>query len=414
MTWREVSPAHDLISWALLDWREPWLDRLMLAVAGLGHPISLLFVTVGVAAWLIYRRRNRTAAIWCLGVLGGMLVLQMWHMIAETQVSAQLWSLGGAKIVVLLGVYSVLISSQLPTRPRLSSYVTASSVALLVITAQIYLGATSVFAAISGVALASAWASAVGIAYRIGHRRHFLARPMGRWFYAMLLVALSFGGLIHYDDLAREYRIEPADEMVSSHHWQGAMPLTLDALQHPRSNLLVAASPEQLESRLQALGFEHPPPFHWQQILQTLRPEPSFTDLPVFPRTRYGQAPVLVMMLEGEQSALMMRLWQSNARLDDGRALYVGSLSYQGLGLRGYFFSLREERPVGREELVELAALLGGSWARISPETVQGERQWHWLLRVDFSGWQGGQLGNGRERGDANQSALPSPKRGNQ
>lgn len=410
MTWREVSPAHDLISWALLDWREPWLDRLMLAVAGLGHPISLLLVTAGVAVWLVLRRRNRTAGIWCLGVLTGMLVLQMWHMVAETQVSAQFWSLAGAKIVVLLGVYSVLISSQLPTRPRLSSYLTASSVALLVIVAQIYLGATSVFAAISGIALASAWASAVGIAYRIGHRRHFLARPMGRWFYAMLLLMLSFGGLIHYDHLAREYRIEPADEVVSSHQWQGAMPLMLDALQHPRSNLLVAANPQQLESRLQALGFEHAPAFHWQQILQTLRPEPSFADLPVFPRTRYGRAPVLEMMLEDEQSALMMRLWQSNARLDDGRALYVGSLSDQALGLRGYFFSLREERPVGREALLDMADRLGGSWARISPETVHGERQWHWLLRVDFSGWQGGQPDNRQEQAGTNQSA----RRGNQ
>jgi undecaprenyl-diphosphatase len=399
-TWHNTAPLNDLISYVLLDWREPWLDRLMLALAGLGHPVVTLSIAVMVGLWLRGRRRFRTAWLWLAGVITGIGLMRAWHITVEAQVSTGWLGLGDAGIVVLLGGYAVLISSQLPQRPRLSSYIWTSLLALTVIAAQIYIGASSVFAAASGVALASAWASAMGIAYRVGHRRHFLARALTRRVQILLVVGLSFGAWWQYENLASRYRIEAQSESISQATWQRPLALPLSALKHPRTQLISSADADDIRQRLKALGFTPLPDFNWAQLFQVLRPDPPLRDLPVLPRSRYGKAPVIAMLRHQAQEALIVRLWQSNAHLDTGQALLVGSLNRQKLGHRGYFFSLREEQAVGETRLRQFARQLSNEQARITPQQPRRDGSWQWLARIDG-------VTGARPNAEANASIAP-------
>ena len=373
-------PASRLASHVLAGMQSPVLDRTMAAFASLGEPVVIVAIGAIMAGWLLWRRRTRALLAWTLGLAGGVLLTEIWQV---ATFASPWWGFAGAKAVLPFGLFATLVSSQLPTRPRFSTYLGAALVGMPVLLAQLYFAAASLYSLLGGLFIAAVWTNSVAIAYRLGNRRHFLARPLRVIFSILVVFGLAWGAFVNYAGLIGkiDQKLRFPDRILSRYCAMDGPDLA--GLSERPDSVLYAGSIRSLAAALTSAGWIAPPAFDWKNAMQIIRPDPEFADLPTLPQVRYGRKANLVVVHGEPDGAWVLRFWDSG-QTTHGQSLFAGILRRQSQARSLFFFSFRRERELGTAALETLARKLPGLQPRLL--VASGQSVHHWLLLADPAG----------------------------
>ena len=325
---------------AMLALRNPLADRLMAALASLGD-VEVLAPSCALALlWLLWRRRFIAAAHW-LGALAFGLALTAWlgALVEMPRPPTAPPGFGFPSIAVTMativfGFFAVLIARELPGRRRVWPYLVGGSVVALLGFARLYLGAHWLSDVVGGVLLGIVWLLALGIAYRRHVARSFWMRPLGWLFYGAFAAAALWHAPRTVDRLLAQFRTPPPAITIAGDAWWNAdawrqLPAQRnerDASRRWPLDLQFAGPLAPLQARLQARGWRPQPQAGWVDVLGLLDDDRAAARQAVLPATLDADAETLLLRRASAPGEIqVLRLWHAPARLDDGRALWLGS-----------------------------------------------------------------------------------------
>lgn len=334
--------AADAAFWqAMRDLHTPWGLALAAYAERLGHWKVYVPLALVVLAGLLWARRIRAAAHWLAALgFGGLLSLGLYAtpvLAPPARYFGALTPLAPDAIDLLLApvVYAFLATLMaIGRRPRVrvAIYGATTAIVLLIALARLYLGmqwlSTAAIVTVTGVA----WAVLLGL----GYRRHMSdARPLPRIILPALLIFLAGFSAALTDARAPAATAASPDRTLAEatwreDGWQMLPRQRLDIAGRGRQsfNLQWAGTPDELKAILLAAGWREPPPLSAGDVLRYLAPDSAITELPVLPQVHAGHNPALSLRLSTDRAdEYLLRLWPSGFRLDDGRPLWVGTLS---------------------------------------------------------------------------------------
>jgi len=332
---------------SLRDLHTPWGQALAARVLRLGEWRVYAPVALVTLAGLLALRKPRAAAHWAAAIaLGAVLSAGVY---AIPTVPAPYLYFGTAApphgiardFVLATVVYAflpVLLTTGRPVGSRIALFGSSTVILLLLLWAQLYLGAQWYSIALFSLLVGVAWAALLGL----GYRRHRPERlPPGRLLPPILLTFIFSAGLALGNATAPMPAAAPL-QTVSIAQWQSTLWQQL-----PHSRIDVAGRSKQpmplqwaapldlIESELHAVGWQPLPALNFGNSLRWLTAESPITDLPVLPQVHAGRHPALQLRLPiDDDHELLLRLWPSGRALADGRPIWLGSvLALQARGL---------------------------------------------------------------------------------
>ena len=226
------------------------IDRVMIAITGMGSVGVLLPLAVTVTLWLVWRRSWHTAVYWVgVAAFGEVLVQLLKFTLGRRRpldlyTGAQLFSFPSGHAVVstvMLGFLAFLLSRRQTMQTRLIIAALAGLYVALVAFSRLYLGAHWLSDVLGGISLGVAWVSVLAMVYtHRGVQEDFRPRQL------MLLVAVAlalFGtvwnGMRSAADLKR-YAIVDRVRLITASQW-----LDPDWRSLPAHRSDVAGAPEE-------------------------------------------------------------------------------------------------------------------------------------------------------------------------
>ncbi len=320
---------------ALQSIRTPWGDMAMVAVTELGDAKVTVPVFVAGVAWLLWRRSWIDATYLAASVIVAQagaaaikIALKTPRPIPELYEGWSAFSFpsGHATVnAVLYGFLTVMVLRE--TGPILRRFVAASASLLvgLIALSRLYLGAHWFTDVAGGLGFSIAWVALLGIAYI----RHRPAGGLSRGLMPVVVGVLVLAGAAnigssHSGDLAR-YQPAPRATVISAAQW-----ITEDWVSLPSHRidlggqyeepfvLQLAGSPDNLRQALGGAGWREPAPWNAIGAVAWLATVSGMAMLPVVPKLHQGRTPhlMLTMREDGDQTRLVLRLWDSGFRLE--------------------------------------------------------------------------------------------------
>ncbi len=324
--------------------RSPPGDGLMVAIAALGQPLTLLPMVAAVFLALRWRGRTRHAWYWLAAAAFALIATPLLGPLLQVPrpdlglTLTPPWSFPSGPVLLATCVYGFLavsLSRALRRPARWIPFALASALVGALAWSRLYLGAEWFTDTLASLALGVAWVATLGLAFH----RH--ARPDRRpWLLAGVAAAGLIAGLTTQtwlcrdDDLAR-YTPAPRIEILTRADWlAGAwrqLPARRAALrtqdQHQLS-IQLAGDPKELAQALGLRGWAPAETLDWGNALRLLSPSVPLPELPLIPQVIDGRQEALTLVQDGpEGGRRALRLWPTRFRLAEGPPLWVGYVS---------------------------------------------------------------------------------------
>ncbi len=327
--------------------RTPAGDQLMRIISLLGDPLVVVPTTLVLYLYLRHRNRLRHSVYWLAAtgfallatpVLGALLRIPR----PTPGISGMLpWSFPSGPVLlatVAYGFLAVSVARGMPVNWRWLPYAIASGVVGAVAMARVYLGAEWLTDVLATIALGLAWIATLGLAFR----RHSRLDPKWIALSGVALTALAASlfvtSLIDRDDgiPANQAATAPIVELTRTdwraEGWQ-RLPRVRKDLRHTSRqpmNLQYAGDPDALAAALIPAGWGAAELLDWGNAIRLLSPSLPLSELPVIPHVHDGRHADLTLAKNGpDGSRLVLRLWATRFRLEDGEPLWVGSITEQ-------------------------------------------------------------------------------------
>lgn len=318
------------------------VDRVMIAITGMGSVGVLLPLAVTVTLWLMWRRSWYTAAYWIGVAAFGELLVQLLkftlgrHRPLNLYTGVEQFSFPSGHAVVstvMLGFLAFLLSRGQTMRTRVVIGASAGLYVALVVFSRLYLGAHWLSDVVGGMSLGVTWVSLVAMVYtHRGVQEDFRPRQL------MLLVAVSlalygavWGTARSGADLKRYAVVDRVRVMTAgdwlAQGWRTLPDRRFDVGGQPEEDfgLQWACGQAQIAAIAGAAGWQPAPEWTLQSTLTWLQPQTPLADHPVLPRYDRGNASGLVFVRASStrpDEREVLRLWRSEVRL---RAVDAGA-----------------------------------------------------------------------------------------
>lgn len=354
----------------LRDLHTPWglvLAERLLQFGAWTVYAPLVLVTFACLAGL---RRRRAAAHWVAAVaFGALLSAGLYAVPTLPPPFAFFGSVPPAgdtapDLVLATVIYAflpLLLSTGRKAQIRTLFYGAAVTVLTLTVLARLYLGVQWFSLAMFSVLVGAIWAGLLGL----GFRRHRPERLPARKVLAPLLLTFAACLILAWSDpRPQPQRPQQVELMLSADDWHDdgwrQLPAhRVDIAGRDKQPLALqwAGRLEDIAATLAPAGWTPPPALSAETMLRWLTRTTPVADLPILPQVHAGQHPALTLrQVRGAQTADLLRLWPTDYRLDDGRPLWVGSLTR--IEAQDRYRLLRY--PVGSDEGVVMETILAG------------------------------------------------------
>lgn len=344
--WREYPSTLDaLVYQTFQNLQTPWATALAVALAQLGEWPVYLPVAAAVALGLGFKRR-RAAAHWLAAVGFAAVIALGLYAVPTFSTPLEFYRgelrahFSGRELIlstVIYGFFPVLLATGRSAPQRAAIYGVAISLLLLIVTAELYLGAQWLSLALFAAVLGALWIAALGL----GYRRHgaepvALARVLPLTvvaFVAASTVHWSLGFAPRLDAAQPQWTLTAIPAKVWWHNgWQQLPSQRVDMTGREKTsfNLQWAGSLKDIETALAAGGWRRPVPLTSSNALNWLAPTASIAELPLLPQVHAGRHQTLMLRkaLADDRQALI-QLWPSSWRLKDGERIWVGTVTEQ-------------------------------------------------------------------------------------
>lgn len=342
-----LSTVNLTVLQALQSLHTPWADHLMVTLTRLTDTNIVIAMTLGVLAFLAWRRHRRTTLYWLAAVGFAVItppLLKHGLQIPRPEVLGYPMEAGSfpsghtLKAVVLYGFLSVIIARPLQPRWRWVPYAVAASIALAVGLSRLYLGVHWLSDVLGSITLGVIWIALLGIAY---HRHaHVETHWLGLTMAAILLLTVSMvaeSSLNHRQSIERytpRVELRVIDEAKWWNSEWAAFPSsrqdTRGKLNHPL-NIHYAGDPAWLADKLSSTGWHGTDLLTWEDTLKLLSPSLKLEELPVLPQVHAAQHEYLILEKNvSDERRLVLRLWPAHAKVMPGdHDLWLGSVTAQ-------------------------------------------------------------------------------------
>ena len=353
---------------ALQALRTGWLDRVMVAVTGLGGAAVTVPVIVAVALWLAWKRLWRTLAYWLAAVgFGRVLVWVLKTAIARPRPNAVYSGAVGqfsfpsghtASSMVLYGFLAFLLARGKPIAQKLWIGLAAAAIVLSIAFSRLYLGAHWMSDVLASITLGTAWVALLAIAYT--HHAQAVRLPT-RMLWLVAGATLLVAGAVNVvrgqaADLER-YAPAPTAAPVDLPDWREGgwrqLPATRTDLEgEAREPFSVqwAGRVDTLRAAMAAAGWQPAESWDPGTALGWLLPDPAIAQFPLLPRFDRGVLPALSWIkVERPDHRLVLRLWRSGRATAAGggapQPIWIGSVSRETpRPMAGFLHWVRTER----------------------------------------------------------------------
>ena len=330
--------------------RSDILDAIVVAITLLGESKVLVFASVLLLGWLVYKRYWYLALHWfvilCLGV-GAIFEIKSFFFslrpggILNFQHDSSFPSGHVALSLTLMGFWSVVAARELKPTNRWIPYACSGVIVAAIMLSRLYLGAHWLTDVLGSVLLALFLVLILTISYRRrhSHTRRFSVPNFIVISICSLLIAWSTYSIHKYPQEIRNYALSWPVVKVELKDWQNEVgkniPLyRLNRLGKPIQafNVELLGSLSEIENILSRYGWEKQPvALDWHGILLRLIGDPKVAHLSLFPQLYHNRPMVLFMTkaTDEDDKALVLRLWQSDVELKGSDLpLWLGVVEY--------------------------------------------------------------------------------------
>ncbi len=334
---------------SLRDLHTPWglalaTRVLQLSEWGVYAPVSLVTL-----ALLLALRKPRAAAHWAAAIALGALIsagvytiptLPPPYIFFGTLAPAENIARDFVLATVVYAFLPVLLATGRPIGMRIALFGSSTVLLLLLLWAQLYLGAQWYSIAVFSLLIGIAWAALLGLGYR-RHRPERLNTgrllpPIALTFVFSAGLALGSVGTPSHSDQTRPLQTITMTQWQTE-LWQHLPHSRIDVAGRSKQTLQLqwAAPLDRIDAQLRSVGWQPLPTLNFGNSLRWLTAESPIADLPVLPQVHAGRHPALQLRLPiDDDHEYLLRLWPSGRQLEDGRALWLGSvLPLQARGL---------------------------------------------------------------------------------
>lgn len=321
-------------------------DRLMLALGSLGDALVVVPMTLVVYLYLRRRGRLRHAVYWLAATGFALIVTPVLGFLLRVPrpVGEPLgllpWSFPSGPVLLATAAYGFLavsVARGMPASWRWAPYASATALVGAVSLARVYLGAEWLTDVLASIALGLAWIATLGLAFR----RHSRLDPRWSALSAVAVMALAaslaINGLIGRDQVVVPFGADlPVVEQTRTDWLAGGwqrLPQVREGLRrmdrHPMT-LQYAGDLAGLAAALAPSGWTPADPLGWKSAIRLLSPSQPIAELPLIPHVHDGRHEQLALVKDTDgERRLVLRLWATGFRLEDGMPLWVGNVSAQ-------------------------------------------------------------------------------------
>ena len=351
-TLQRITPAGPDLSLVFLH--TPWSDAFFAAVLLLTDWPVLSVVGAILGFWLLLTQRQVALLHWLISL--GFCVLFEVLEIADGTILRGL---------VGYGFLALIIGSQAPLPWRWLVFAMTTVWWLVLIFARLYLAQIAMTSLFLSLASGMLWLITAGV----GYRRHQSGPIPELGWLVFILIAGALGLLYWYE---RESPVaQPAVQVLAPQRWWQQdwqrLPRWRQELFGEREQALVlqwAGELRQIRASLRRSGWRPASRPRIGNVLYWLTPESRLEDLPVLPRLHAGRPESLVWLKpQGQNAALIVRLWPSGFRFQDGIQLWLGTVGRLHLtsALWGWIRFGEEVQGLDRKAVLALLADLEAS-----------------------------------------------------
>ena len=344
--WREYPSALDAFVYQTFqDLQTPWATALAVAVAQLGEWPVYLPVATAVLLALGFKRR-RAAAHW-LAAVGfaavialGLFAMPTFSTPLEFYRGELRTHFSGRELIlstVIYGFLPVLLATGRSVSQRVAIYGIAISLLLLVLLAELYLGAQWFSLAVFAIVIGVLWTSALGL----GYRRHGAEAVALQRVLPLTLLTFLTAATLHWNlgfaprlDAAKprwSLTAIPADTWWND-GWRRLPAQRVDMTGRAKTlfNLQWAGGLKDIEAAMEPQGWRWPVRVTGTNMLHWLATSSDIAELPVLPQVHAGRHQALLLRRPiDDQHQLLIQLWPSTWRIKDGERIWVGTIAAQ-------------------------------------------------------------------------------------
>ncbi|HEY1076750.1 MAG TPA: VTT domain-containing protein [Fontimonas sp.] len=325
---------------SMRDLHTPWGLKLAHHLLLLGHWTVYGPMSVTMLASLLFLRRTRAAAHWAAALAFGALLSLGLYLVPTLPSPYAFFGttppLGhiGRDLVIATVIYSFLPIFLAPDRkPRLRSLLRAAAVTILtlVLLARLYLGVQWASVSVFSIIVGLIWAALLGLGYRRHSEEMLPGRQLMLPLLAVFVVSLSLAWSAPEPGRAG---VAPPREITTAQWqagaWRDLSHARIDIAGRDKQPLSVqwAGSLDEITRSLLDAGWTAPPSLNPLHALRWLTGTTRVAELPVLPQVHAGRHPALSLYHVSDDShAELLRLWPTRLQLDDGRRIWLGSIS---------------------------------------------------------------------------------------
>ncbi len=325
---------------SMRDLHTPWGLELAHHLLQLCHwtvygPMSLVMLV-----YLLFLRRTRAAAHWAAALAFGALLSLGLYLVPTLPAPYVFFGTTpphghiGRDLLIATVIYSFLPIFLAPDRkPRLRSLLRAAAVTVLtvVLLARLYLGVQWASVSVFSIIVGLIWAALLGL----GYRRHSEELLPGRQLMIPLLAVFILSLCLAWSvPEPNRTNAAPPREITTAQWvdgaWRDMSHSRIDIAGRDKQPLSVqwAGSLDEITKSLLDAGWTVPPSLNPLHALRWLTGTTSVAELPVLPQVHAGRHPALSLYhVSDESHAELLRLWPTRLQLDDGRRVWLGSIS---------------------------------------------------------------------------------------
>lgn len=326
---------------SMRDLHSPWGWALAQRLDQIGQWIVYGPVALVTFAGLLGLRQKRAAAHWaaaiCFGAalsvgLHAVPTLPPPHVYFGTPAPSAQHTRDLVLVTVIYSFLPVLLATgRSPLLGRLL-YASAMSIILLVVLARLYTGTQWASIALFSVLVGAVWSAMLGLGYRRHQPQRLPVRrvlaPSLIAFIASVAFAWATPHAVAPNPPLTVHRVGAAEWMATA--WQELPRHRIDIAGRNQQALTLqwAADLTHIKAALAATGWEPPPPLSGSSALRWLGRSLPIAELPILPQVHAGHHPVLSLRrIVDEEQAELIRLWPSTLALDDGRPIWLGTIT---------------------------------------------------------------------------------------